>query len=186
MSVIGVDLDGVTYPYVDTLRTWLVSQGLYLADQLPNETCWEFFTEQWGMTLEQFIAHNTEAVNAGFMFRYGIPLPGALASIDAMKRAGHTIHIVTDRAFGSPGASKASTLEWLADWDIPWDGLTFARDKTVIRADLFIDDKPQNVAELRAAGVEAWLFDYGRDDQKDHPYAVHSWAEFLTKVGEHK
>ena len=88
---------------------------------------------------------------------------------------GHTIHFVTDRFIGRK--AQQATVEWLQEHEIQYDSLTFSADKTLIKTDIFLDDKPSHVDDLRAVGVEAWLLNCGRSDQTGHPYLC-TWTEF--------
>lgn len=177
MSRVGVDLDGVCYDFADSLRTFL--EGTHR--KYPEPTRWEFY-EDWGFTLPEFIELCHEGVNAGVIFTEGDPFPGTVEALTRLHSAGHTIHIVTDRSFGSAGGSEAATRLWLDGHKIPFDSLTFTSDKTIVRADYFIDDKLQNYDELFAAGVEVYLFDRPWNQHPTPRDRVSSLAEFVEKV----
>ena len=71
------------------------------------------------------------------IFRKGEPLPGAPSALRALKTLGHGVHVVTDRAVGH--CSPANTEAWLAEHHLPYDSITYTRDKTVVRTEVFID-----------------------------------------------
>jgi hypothetical protein len=153
---VGIDLDGVCYDFAGSLRKYLVSRSLRQPHECPDAQRWEFY-EDWGITLDQFLDHCHAAVDAGIVFKTGTPYSGTREAFQAIKSAGHSIHIVTDRTFGKPGASAAATLGWLARHGLEFDSITFSADKTVAQLDVMVDDKPSNYAALEAAGVEAYL-----------------------------
>lgn len=176
---IGIDLDGCVYSFTDSLRAWLVDNGYPAAQVASRETCWEFYEVDWGMSLGDFLAECRRAADAGWLFSHGLPLPDSAETMWALADAGHELHIVTDRAFGTtPHASRLNTLRWLHDYGIPFDSLTFSADKTAVLCDMFLDDRPRNVDALVAVGCDAWLLDNGRTDQAGHGRLIPSWAEF--------
>ena len=157
---VGFDLDGVWHDFAASLRTFLVT---YHADRpfgdgtYPEPTNWDFWKD-WGMTLNEFLQACHEGVDAGIVFNHD-PHPGTRAVFDAIHAAGHTIHIATDRPFGTNGASETLTRSWLDRHKLHFDSLTFTADKTVVKADIFIEDKPENYVSLAKAGTEVWLVD---------------------------
>lgn len=176
---VGIDLDGVCYDFVAALRTWLTSKGRDPRG-LPEANCWDFFRDQWGMTTAEFIAECAEGVDAGVIFREGDPMPQARWALQALHGMGHTVHIVTDRSFGR--RSQENTAAWLAEHGIRFDSLTFSADKTIVRTDAFVDDKPANVEALRKAGVRAFLFDRPHNQEARHLRRVATLADFVREV----
>jgi 5'(3')-deoxyribonucleotidase len=173
---IGVDLDGVCYDFVGALRKWIhESTGRPLAT-MPDAECWDFFKYQWNMPTAEFLRLFDAGVAAGRIFRFGPPLPGAVAGVQALQDAGHEIHIVTNRP--QPGA-RENTLRWLAQHRIPFDSLTFSADKTCVPTDVFIDDNIENYEALRAAGVSAVFYDQAWNRSHDG-VRVHSWDAFVA------
>lgn len=154
---VGIDLDGVCYDFSASLRAYLdASGGLPDGCSYADPRRWEFY-EDWGFSLVQFKQLCNDGVDAGFVFSYGDPFPRVAEAFAWIKAAGHSIHIVTDRSFGQPGASAAATIQWLARHELPFDSITFSSDKTVAGVDVMVDDKPENYAALRGAGVDAYL-----------------------------
>lgn len=180
---VAVDLDGVVYDFVEALRHYLVTVHGYDPARLTPPTTWEFYPE-WGMTAEEFLDHCTTATDTGWMFCTGEPIPGSKEALDTLRSEGHTIHIVTARNFGN--FSEINTRGWLDQYGIPRQSLTFAHDKSIIDADIFIDDKPSNVDKLRAANKNAWLLKDpacpSRRDADGHPWLVETWGQFVGLV----
>jgi len=153
---VGIDLDGVCYDFAASLAEHL-RRGGWAGNATPAER-WEFY-EDWGFSLEQFLTHCHDGVRAGIVFTHGDPYPGTRDGWEAIRAAGHSIHVITDRSFGGPGASEGATLAWLDRHGLTFDSITFAADKTIDRPDVMVDDKPANYRALTAAGVQTWLMD---------------------------
>jgi FMN phosphatase YigB (HAD superfamily) len=184
---VGVDLDGVLYDFVESLRSYILTKPTFgpplTAEQMPSPTSWEFYLTDWGIQTYLFLELCDKGVDAGYIFKTGEPMPGALRAMRELKAAGHGLHIITDRFFGS--LSEYNTRCWLAEHDVPFDTLTFSKDKTCVPTDMFIDDKPENVLALRAAGCHAFLLNaMGRKDQAgfEPAISVHNWHEFVQEV----
>ncbi len=180
---VGIDLDGVLYPFDRGLALFVHESTGRPLQELGPATRWEFY-EDWGYTEDEFLGLFEAGVDSGAVFLEPGPLPGSVEAVQALKAAGHTVHIVTDRSVGK--RSHANTEEWLARHNVPFDSLTYSRDKTVVRTDAFVDDIPRNVVALREAGCAAFMLDAGRTDQERFPeeWAVASLADFVDKVEE--
>lgn len=153
---VGIDLDGVCYNFGASVREYLNHAGIRFHHECPDPRRWEFY-EDWGITLPEFLTHCHRGVEAGIIFTHGDPYPNTREAFQWIKAAGHTIHIVTDRSFGKAGASESATRAWLDQHDLPFDSLTFTADKTCVKLDAMVDDKPENYAALDAAGVDVHL-----------------------------
>jgi hypothetical protein len=170
---IGIDLDSCVYPFPEVFRS-------YAGLEARPARQWNFFEDD-GYTEPQFLAVFEEGVDAGYIFAVGDPIVGSVEALQDLRRQGHTIHIVTDRFVGK--LSHANTEAWLARWGIEYNSLTYTRDKTILRLDAAIDDKPEHVNRLRLAGCHAYLLDRGRTDQVGHSRLVEDWPAFVREVG---
>lgn len=152
---VGIDLDGVCYDFAGSLREYL---GRSLGDdpRRVEPKRWEFY-EDWGFDVSEFLEHCHAGVDQGVVFSHGDPFSGVQEAFMRIKASGHTIHIVTDRSFGSPGASATATLKWLDQHGLAFDSITFASDKTIANVDVMVDDKAENYHALTDAGVDTWL-----------------------------
>jgi FMN phosphatase YigB (HAD superfamily) len=181
MSAIGIDLDGVCYNFAASVREYLVSSGSHCADDCPDATRWEFY-EDWGLDLAGFLDTCHAGVDAGVIFTHGDPYPGTAEAFAVLRAKGHTIHIVTDRSFGTNGASEAATRAWLDRHGLPFDSLTFTADKTRVRLDAMVDDKLSNYDALVAAGVEAYLLTRPWNQQPDNRRRVLDLLHFAGVI----
>ena len=179
---VGIDLDHVVYPFTDVVAHYVHEATGRPLDELGPSTRWEFYVD-WGYSLDEFLRLFAEGVDAGCIFGRGGPLPGAVPALRTLKALGHSLHVVTDRSVGR--CSQASTEAWLAEHHVPYDSVTYTSDKTVVRTEVFIDDRPENVLALREAECAAFLFTTGRDDQMGFrpDWVVRTWEDFVAQVG---
>lgn len=154
---IGVDLDGVAYDFLEAMSDWMVNRLGFHGCTVDNAAhSWAFY-EGWGLTEKEFVKVFAAGVNKGFIFRHGMVLDAADVATWVLRRAGHSIHIVTDRSIGKPGVAAEATRNWLTRHDFQYDTLTFTADKTSVKTDMFVDDRLENYDALDAAGVEVYL-----------------------------
>lgn len=177
---IGVDLDGVCYDFVESLRHYLVTKEGFDPYDLGESTTWEFFRENWGMSLEDFLMYFADGVNAGVVFLHGEAEIGARDNIEKLRDDGHEIHIITHRSVGTK--SVQNTGEWLQREGIEHDTLTFARDKTVIYTDIFLEDNVDNFLELEKNGSRPFIFDRPWNQHLETDWRVKSWDDFYSNV----
>ncbi|WP_327358850.1 5' nucleotidase, NT5C type [Streptomyces sp. NBC_01304] len=179
---IGLDIDGVLYPFVDVISRYATDVLERPCSAEPES--WDWYVHQWGLTAEEFFALCGRAVHDGVLFTQGDPLPGALEAADALARAGHRLHYVTARAVAGVPASLAwhRTAQWLGKWDFPVDSLTIAADKGCRPTDVFLDDSPGNCDALVDAGHARpvlWCHAPIADHRAER---VFDWPEFLALV----
>ena len=154
---VGVDLDGVCYDFAASVREYLCNHvGSHDPAVCTDPQRWEFY-EDWGLDLSAFLDTFHAGVDAGVIFSHGDPHPNVAEAFSVIKSAGHSVHIITDRAIGSPGASEAATAKWLHRHGLGFDSLTFSADKTVVDVDVMVEDKLSNSDALEAAGVTTYL-----------------------------
>lgn len=179
---IGVDLDGVCHNFEHGVREYLIDHHGYDAQDLPDPTEWHFH-KAWGITREHFESICNDGVDAGYVFLKGVPYAGTVEGLWRLREAGHSIHIVTARFFGRPGNAQRNTMRWLTQHDVPFDTITFARDKTVVRTDYMIEDNIPNFDALQAAGTHAVLMD--RPWNQDTPDRERSRVTDMLALADH-
>ncbi len=175
--VLGVDLDGVCGDYEAALRASVARRRGVPPETLPPQASTGHFTE-WGMSAEDFReAHRVAVVEDG-IFRTMEPYPGVAEVLWRLSDAGVWIRVITHRLLfnGLHESSAADTAVWLDQHDIPYRDLCFIGDKAMVGADVYLDDSPHNIDNLRAAGRTAVVFDQLYNRHLDGP-RVRSWAE---------
>jgi 5'-nucleotidase len=164
--VLGVDLDGVCGDYESALRSSVAARrGVDPSILPPQETTGHF--HEWDLRAEGFR-----------IFRTMAPYPGVAEVLWRLSDAGVWIRVITHRLLfnGLHEASAGDTAVWLDQHDIPYRDLCFIGDKAMVGADLYIDDSPHNIVNLRDAGRTAIVFDQRYNRHLDGP-RVRSWAE---------
>ena len=165
---VGLDLDGVGYPFVSTykaaLRDNIAGQpGLLesvagidesdLITRLDEQArSFSWFKYQWNISTEQFYEMFRLFIAQG-MFMYGRPRDGYRNLCMELLKAGHEVYIITNREVpGAESESVAQTKAWIKLWDIPHTELVISSDKTVVPTDVFVDDFDFNVKEIIDTG----------------------------------
>lgn len=180
MSRVGFDLDGVVYDFRKAHADFEVRRGNAHCSLDAALDHWDYF-EGWGQSLDDWLKSYAEGVDAGHILWRGDPLPGAVQTFRMLRHAGHTIHVVTDRAIG--GDPQGATKAWLAEHGLDYDSLTFSRDKTAIPTDIFIEDRLENADALNAAGTLCYLINRPWNQAgEDHRPRVDTLDEFYSAV----
>lgn len=156
MARIGFDLDGVIYRFTKQYNLWMnLTAGMNLDLELEADS-WNWF-ENW-QTTEQFLACMDAAVDAKHLFWQGDLCESTIPdNLRALRAAGHTIHIVTNRYSGKILSSEEATRHFLHEKEIIYDTLTFSADKTVVSTDYFIEDNINNYLALDHHGVLSYI-----------------------------
>lgn len=176
MTRIGVDLDGVTYDYVSALRNRFASYGKPV-DSMPDPHCWNIW-ECWGMEKDDWVKAADRAAVEG-VFHQGTACDGAIEALCKLKKVGHTIHIVTHREL--PHA-QTSTIGWLNSQGIPYDTLTFSKEKTGFPVDVFIEDNIDNARAVEASGVPCFLLTRPWNKDAEDCRRVDTWEDFIAII----
>lgn len=157
--VLGVDLDEVVFGYISGFRDWLrESLDLDIPEQTPDT--WSLCDSGWFATEEEFHRIHGEAVNAGLYENLKV-LSGAKKHLRQLSMSGYDINIITSR-FVNPGQHKRVVSQTVAALDanhIPYNNLAFLSNKTLMLADAYIDDSPNNIKRLHDAGRFVIAFD---------------------------
>jgi 5'(3')-deoxyribonucleotidase len=181
--VFGVDLDGVCADFYGGLKPvaaeWL---GVDIAT-LPDRVSWTL--PEWGVDRAPggYDALHRFAVTQRELFRRLPPMPGAPQALRRLSGADVRIRIITHRLFIKYFHQVAvrQTIEWLDFHDIPYWDLCFMREKAAVGADLYVEDSPENVARLRAEGLQTIVFSNSTNEHLPGPRA-RSWDEVVGLV----
>lgn len=180
---VGFDLDGVLYDFGESVRRYLehTGQGHLYKSGPTKKAFWNFY-EDWGWDAKQFVEFCNAGADAGFIF-CGPARPNAVATMNAVKRLGHEVVIITDRGFGkTPEVSHNHTRNWLSEHGFQYDELHFSADKTSQSTDIFVEDKLQNYDALTKAGTETYLINRGWNELEDERNRINDISEYLFKV----
>lgn len=159
-------------------RSWMERNGVPFPED-PDFHKWDDF-QRMGFSSEDFAATCEAGVNEGHIFRVGEPFPGVRDVILALQEEGHTIHIITHRTWGK--RSVQNTMEWFEEYDIPFNTITFAEDKTIVGVDLLLDDRDVNYYHSVKSGIPCVLMDRDWNAHVVEAPRVSDWDDFHEYV----
>jgi uncharacterized HAD superfamily protein len=184
---VGVDLDGVCYRFIDALRMWIhLDEGVPLSRlpvPLPDGCSASWPCEQWGLSTDDFRRAWAKGVEAGFLFKWGLPEEGCREGLGALRDDGHRVVVVTARAVpGVEDLAEGLTRDWLRRHALHYDELLVNADKCCVRTDVFVEDNPGNYDALEGAGSRPYLFDQPWNRDGSDRRRVRDWPEFVGAV----
>lgn len=183
---LGLDIDGCMYDFVEswlyapTTLAYMRKNGIPFPDD-PHFHDWDDW-KRMGFTLEGFLHTCQIGVDDEYIFRIGEPFEGVVDVITALQDEGHSIHVITHRTFGKK--SITNTEAWLKQYEIPFDAITFAEDKTVVGVDLLLDDRDVNYEMSVKAGIPCVLMSRDWNAHVQFAPRVADWYEFHEYVTE--
>lgn len=146
---VGVDLDGVLYPFVAVVRAWLVERGYSGADGGEAHQ-WAFYRD-WGLTDAEWDHEFVEGIHAGAIFGPADCEPDGLRALKVLAEGGHEVHLITSRNVpGAAARARQLTFEWVAELGFPFHSVTVSADKGVVETDVFLEDSPATCRVLEA------------------------------------
>jgi 5'-nucleotidase len=166
--ILGCDLDGVVADFATVANEWICETYGY---EPVEPSYWDWF-EQYP---DGKMAWRSmwERANESGLFRRCPEVPGAVKGVKQLLDAGAEVVFVTHR---NPRHAE-HTVEWLIERGLPRN-VAFLRDKSLLRADVYLDDKPETVAELLDLEYPTFLFDQPWNRDWELP-RVSSWNEFV-------
>ncbi len=181
--VLGVDLDGTCADFYAALRP-IAAEWLGVdAVALPDEVSWDL--PEWGVAAAPggYLKLHQFAVTQRELFRVMTPMHGAPQVLRRLSAEGVRIRIITHRLLlkGFHRIAVQQTIDWLDGHDIPYWDLCFLADKAAVGADLYIEDSPRNIEQLRAEGHETVVFTSSTNRHLPGPRAD-SWDEVYQLV----
>lgn len=175
--VLGVDLDGVCGDFYGTLRPLAAEWLGRDTDDLTTEVTYGL--PEWGLTKDEYPRLHRWAVTQRNFFRVLTPIPDSAATLRRLSALGGIrIRIITHRLFIPHFHHEAiqQTVEWLDFHGYPYRDLCFMQDKGAVGADLYIEDAPANVMQLRLSGAVAVVFTNSTNRDVDGPRAD-TWSD---------
>ena len=179
--VLGVDLDGVCGDHTAAFRQVVAAElGVDPGTLGPQQT-WDF--ADWGLSEDDFWRLHRRGVIEHRMFRSMPTIEGCAEVLWRLSDAGAWIRLITHRLYASWGHATAvgDTVAWLDQAGVPYRDLCFLGQKPQVEADVYLDDAPHNVAELRQAGNDVIVFDQPYNRDVEGPRA-RDWSEVEAMV----
>ncbi|MDP8305493.1 MAG: 5'-nucleotidase [Candidatus Chlorobium antarcticum] len=181
-TVIGVDLDGVCADFYGRMRD-IASEWLERPlEELPLNV--SYGLTEWGISGEgQYESLHRFAVTQRELFRTMPMIPGARKYLRRLSDEGYRIRIITHRLFIHffHASAVQQTVEWLDSHGIPYWDLCFMKEKSQVGADIYIEDSPENILQLREAGLHTICFSNSTNRHIPGPKAA-TWEEAYTFV----
>ena len=182
--IIGVDIDGVMYNWEKTARYMLRTMKGYGEGALsyPSDS-WDYVKQNVSKDDWKWIWSG--AIKLG-LFRHGHLITGAIEGVRSLHERGHKLLVVTHR----PSHAVQDTVDWIGYQRLPFSGvhiLTNQEPKSLIEADILIDDKPSNLFDWHEKRgtciryVQPWN---EREDYSAYPRIIpaRGWEEVVQVV----
>lgn len=181
-----VDIDSTLYPSEQVFIKYLERlHGVTLTSEQMAD--WDRWWRPF-MTKRQFTDFIQRHFHSDDEIRNAVPYRGATTALRAWKKAGHIIHIVSDRH----PKTQVATAEWLEKIGAPYDRLVleWRIDKIEYAVganlNLIIDDKPATLRNALAAGLwtATLAHPHNRETLRDNPEIVRarSWPTLRRKI----
>jgi 5'(3')-deoxyribonucleotidase len=180
--VLGVDLDGVCADFYGRMREIAAEWFERSVQDLTADVSYSL--KEWGIATEdQYQSLHRFAVTQRDLFKTSQMIPGARRCLRRLSDEGFRIRIITYRLFihHFHAAAVQQTIEWLDDNAIPYWDLCFMKQKDQVGADIYIDDNPGIVEDLRAAGLRIICFGNSTNTHIDPPRAT-EWEQVYQLV----
>jgi 5'(3')-deoxyribonucleotidase len=180
--VIGVDLDGVCADFYARMRE-IASEWLEVGlETLTTDV--SYGLGEWGIRDEDHYRQlHRFAVTQRDLFETCPAIRGAATTLRRLSDEGYRIRIITHRLFINffHEASVRQTIRWLDKHGVPYRDLCFMGEKDQVGADVYIDDSPDNITALRAAGHYAICFANSANKGIEPPRA-RKWEEVYQLI----
>lgn len=180
--VLGVDLDGVCADFYARMREiaaeWFEKP---LGELTPDVT---YGLPEWGIgTRDQYQSLHRFAVSERNLFGTVSMVPGARRILRKLSDEKYHIRLITHRLFIHyfHAVAVQQTIEWLDHHGIPYHDLCFMKEKDQVGADIYIEDSPDNIEDLRSRGFYTICF-ANSTNTKVGPPRARTWDEVYELI----
>lgn len=185
---IGIDVDGVLADYMAGVAAIGQSMGLAMRGSGSGPTQYGLVEPGWFPDAETASKAMAHLRDGGGLRELALLDPGAPAAVRRLRIAGHRVSIVTARHPGGRYVQShdqrriaRETIDWLASHGILPDDVRFERRKSLVDCDIYIDDAPHIIEELRVDGRRAVVYDqpYNRHLSGERVSNLEAFAELI-------
>ena len=184
------DVDEIFHPWADTVHEQCRLDGLHSGQPWSQ---WEMYLD-YGVDKDTWLESVARATAKG-LYSHTLPIYGSVEAWNRLRwhfgdRA--QLHLVTARGTKDyPGSRlvREQTEEWVVEFGIAHDSLTFAKDKAAaqdrlgVRFDAAVDDSPRNCEALIKSGVKhTRLMTAAHNTHINHIDRVETLDEFVDHV----
>ncbi len=182
---IGIDIDGVCYQWTKTARYMLreiLPNSPYTKDGPLGTECtrWDYIKDNVEPKHDKWLWD--EGIKLG-LFRHGHLFPGTIKALRKLAEYGRLVAI-TQR----PTRAAEDTFAWINFHRLPFYEVHVLQGQsktTIAQCDAYIDDKPENVVELKEAFPDStvclpdrpWNTDFVAADH--NVVRTYSWDDFV-------
>jgi 5'(3')-deoxyribonucleotidase len=179
--VLGVDLDGVCADFYGRMRQIAAEWFERPVDELTADV--SYGLREWGIKEGQYESLHRFAVTARELFKTTPMIPGCRTVLRRLSDDGCRIRIITHRLYihYCHAIAVQQTIEWLDHHGLPYWDLCFMKDKDQVKADIYIEDSPKNVEQLRTLNLYTICFANSTNKHVAHPRAA-DWEEVYDLV----
>ena len=184
--IIGVDLDGVCADFYGRMREiaaeWLEKE----LDELIKDV--SYGLPEWGIKdMQEYESLHRFAVTQRELFSSSKMIPGTRKYLRKLSDEGARIRIITHRLFIYYFHNEAvrQTIDWLDVNGIPYWDLCFMKEKEQVGADIYIEDAPHNIKNMRSKGLHTICFANSTNKDVEDPRAE-DWDEVYDLILEYK
>ena len=168
--VLGLDLDGTCADFYGRMREIAAEWTGQPVEELAADPDWGLTT--WGLVEGEYERLHRFAVTQRDLFVSMKPIPGAPQALRRLGTEGIRIRVITHRLFirHFHETAVAQTVRWLDHHGVPYWDLCFMRHKGDVGADLYVEDSPEHIHNLRAAGKDVLILSNAANrDVPDEP-----------------
>jgi 5'(3')-deoxyribonucleotidase len=182
--VIGVDVDGVCADFYGRMREIAAEWFEKPIESLTQDVAYGL--KEWGIKDgDQYLSLHRFAVTQRDLFSTVPMIPGARRVLRKLSDEGYRIRIITHRLFILYFHEMAvrQTITWLDANGIPYWDLCFMKEKDQVGADIYVEDSPGNLDQLRTSGHYAICFANSTNKHLSPPRAS-TWDDVYELVKE--
>jgi len=177
---VGIDLDGVVYPFTTAFRKYC--QDVLGDGDYPDPQTWTFYKE-WDISSDNFTKMLEEGPVTHNLFANEVPMEGSQEAWELLRTLGVKVHVITSR----PHTAWAQTAQWLVTHGLTPDHLFFTHDKAILshvaeQESAMIDDHVEYYEQLENAGVISVLRNQPWNRHKENARRAESLLEFATLI----
>ena len=175
--ILGIDLDGVCSDFYGRMCEIAAEWFERPLQELPTEVTYGL--REWGVNdTEQYESLHRFAVTQRNLCRTSpmIPVPGNTSACSQMRVPAFVSSRIGCSSTIFHNAAVSQTIDWLDEHGIAYWDLCFMKAKEQVGADIYIEDAPVNVANLRQKGLFTICFANSTNKDVEPPRAA-DWQQ---------
>jgi 5'(3')-deoxyribonucleotidase len=183
--IIAIALDNVITTYTQTFQEYMaqllnIDEG-DIEKYLPSDTSPDF--SNWIKVNTDLYGHQVQAVSKGMLKTMG-KANNVSEVLWKLNDENHHIRIVTSRFMkhGQNHKVVAHTAEWLDRNDIPYRDLLFIKNRTDVKADLYIEALPKNIIKFQELKQNQIVYTQPYNKDIKVPLRVNNWNEIYNLI----